>query len=472
MSRDALPYSDEFERHFAECAKLAGGDLTRHQFWRLLSNAAKKGGCKGKKRGEPAPLGRQHEDTLRALLAGHLGERDSLPYTSNFDSLRQQFNQSTGLSLADREFWRAVCSVCKQSLRDDVDRLLTQAVDSLTNAVDHFNGSTERGRPATVLILLEHACEMLLKAGLIQRGCDIRVAANGYTLSFEACLNQATEGGDFRFLNGDERGTLRVLNGLRDQAQHFLVDVSEQILYTVAQSTLTLFAKLVASVLGVALGERLPRRVLPLSTDPPRSIHIVMDDEYSQLKRLIARGDGETVRVEAKLRCLLAIDRALEGQPTHVPTTELEAAMKSVNESQTWNEVFTGISRVRMTADGSGVGIALTISKNEGIPVRVVRDGEQEDATIAVRKINNTDTYCYGAKELSKRLKLDLYKTLALIWKLNVQKDKDCFAELAVRKAKFEMYSQKAITLIRTELPNLDLEAVCREYSMRKRSRN
>ena len=37
LSRDALPYSDEFERHFAECAKLAGGDLTRHQFWRLAS---------------------------------------------------------------------------------------------------------------------------------------------------------------------------------------------------------------------------------------------------------------------------------------------------------------------------------------------------------------------------------------------------------------------------------------------------
>ncbi len=473
FTRDALPYSDEFERHFAEFAKVAGGDMTRHQFWRSLSSAAKKGGCKGKKRGEPAPaLGRQQEDTLRALFAGHLGERDSLPYTSNFDSLRQQFNQSTGLSLADREFWRAVCSVCKQSLRDDVERLLTQAVDSLTNAVDHFNGSTERGRPATVLILLEHACEMLLKAGLIQRGCDIRVAANGYTLSFEACLNQATEGGDFRFLNGDERGTLRVLNGLRDQAQHFLVDVSEQILYTVAQSTLTLFAKLVASVLGVALGERLPRRVLPLSTDPPRSIHIVMDDEYTQLKRLIAQGDGESVRVEAKLRCLLAMDRALEGQPTHVPTPELEVAKKSVNESQTWNEVFTGISRVRMTADGSGVGIALTISKNEGIPVRVVRDGEQEDATIAVRKINNTDFYCFGMRELAKRLKLGERKTQALVWRLKVQKDKECFAEITLGKSKFKMYSQNAIALIQAELPNLDLEAVCREYSMRKRSRN
>lgn len=473
VTRDALPYSDEFELHFAEFAKMADGDMTRHQFWRSLSSAAKKGGCKGKKRGEPAPfLGRQEEDALRVLFAGHLGERDSLPYTSNFDSLRQQFNQSTGLSLSDREFWRAVCSVCKQSLRDDVERLLTQAVDSLTNAVDHFNGSTERGRPATVLILLEHACEMLLKAGLIQRGCDIRVAANGYTLSFEQCLQRATEGGDLKFLNGNECAALRVLNGLRDQAQHFLVDVSEQILYTVAQSTVTLFAKLVASILGVALGERLPRRVLPLSTDPPRTIHIVMDDEYSQLKKLLARGDGENVRVEAKLRCLLAMDRALNGQPTHVPTTELETAKKSVAESQTWDEVFTGISRVRMTADGSGVGIALTISKNEGIPVRVVRDGEQENATIAVRKINNTDFYCFGVRELSKRLKLGEQKTLALIWRLDVQKDKDCFAVFSLGKSKFKMYSQNALAFIQAELSKLDVDAVYREYRVRTKSRN
>lgn len=271
FSRDALPYSEEFERHFAEYTGAASAVVTRQQFWQSLSSAAKKGGWKGKKRGEPAPaLTHQQADALRQLLAGRLGGRDSLPYSPDIDAVRQQFNKATGLSLAERAFWRAVCSVCKQPLRPDVERLLSQAVDSLTNGVDHFNRSSDQGRQASVLIFLEHACEILLKAGLLQRGSDIRDGATGYTISFDNCLNRGADDGDVKFLADDERATLRVLNGLRDQAQHYLVDVSEQVLYTVAQSTLTLFGKLVARLFGISLAERLPRRVLPLRpTRPP-----------------------------------------------------------------------------------------------------------------------------------------------------------------------------------------------------------
>lgn len=468
FSRDALPYSEEFERHLAEYSNVSGASPTRQQFWRWLSSAAKKGGWKGKKRGEPGPtLTRQQEDAIRELLAGHMGSRDGLPYSTEFETLRHKYNRSTGLSLSEREFWRTLCSVCKQPLRDDVERLLTQAVDSLTNGVDYFNRSSDRGRPASVLIFLEHACEMLLKAGLLQRGVDIRDSSNGYTLSFENCLNRATDDGDVRFLSDDERSTFRVLNGLRDQAQHFLVDVSEQILYTVAQSTLTLFGKLAAPLFGIALAERLPRRVLPLSTDPPESIHIVMDAEFSQLKKLLASGGVENVRAEAKLRSLMAIDRALEGQQAQVPTAELDAARRSASESAVWDEVFKGIARLRMTTDGSGVGVALTILKHDGIPVRVVRDGEGAEATIAVRKINNTEFYCFGAKELGRRLKLDMHKTLALIRHLGLQKDIDCFCEITIGRSKHKMYSQNALARLRAEIPNLDLEAVCRAYSAR-----
>ena len=297
FSRDALPYSDEFERHFAMFTAAAEDTVTRQHFWRSLSSAAKKGGWKGKKRGEPAPtLNHQQADSLRQLLVGRLGSRDSLPYTPLFDTLRQQFNSENSHSLEERPFWRSVCTLCKQPLRADVDRLLAQAVDSLTNAVDFFNRSSEQGRQASVLILLEHGCEMLLKAGLTQRGCDIRDGDSGYTLSFDNCLNCGTDDGDVKFLTDDERSTLRVLNGLRDQAQHYLVDVSEQVLYTVAQSSLTLFDKLIARLFGTALAERLPRRVLPLSTNPPQSIHIVMDEEFSQLKKLLKKGRGSRSR--------------------------------------------------------------------------------------------------------------------------------------------------------------------------------
>jgi hypothetical protein len=209
FSRDALPYSDEFEQHFAEFAARAGEASTRQHFWRVLSSAAKKGGWKGKKRGESAPdLSHQQGDTLRQLLAGRLGSRDNLPYSTAFDDIRQQFNKTTALALNDRSFWRAVCSICKQPLRADVDRLLTQAVD-------HFNRSSDLGRPASVLIFLLHAAEMLLKAGLLQRGCDIREPGTGYTFSFDTCLNKGTDDAVVKFLTDDERATLRVPNRVK-----------------------------------------------------------------------------------------------------------------------------------------------------------------------------------------------------------------------------------------------------------------
>lgn len=468
FTRDALPYSDEFERHYTAFAGADGG-TTRQQFWRSLSSAAKKGGWKGKKRGEPAPaLTHQQADALRQLLAGRLGGRDSLPYSADFDAIRQQFNKASGLSLDDQPFWRAVCSVCKQPLRPDVVRLLSQSVDSLTNGVDFFNRSSDQGRQASVLIFLEHACEMLLKAGLLQRGCDIRDGATGYTISFDNCVNRATDDGDIKFLADDERATLRVLNNLRDQAQHYVVDVSEQVLYTVSQSTLTLFGKLVARLFGISLAERLPRRVLPLSTDPPTSIHMVMDEEFSQLKRLLEDAEEESgVRAEAKLRCLLAMDRALDGRQANVPAEEFAAVRQHVSGAAAWDEVFTGIARLRLTADGCGVGVALTIQKQGGIPVRVLRYGEDPAATVAVRKVNNTDFYCFGAKELGKRLKLDLHKTLALIWKFGIQRDVECFSEITIGRSKHKMYSQNTLTRLRDEIPRLDLNAVCREYSAR-----
>jgi hypothetical protein len=140
----------------------------------------------------------------------------------------------------------------------------------------------------------------------------------------------------------------------------------------------------------------------------------------------------------------------------NVPTEELTAARQRVSGAAAWDEVFKGIARLRLTADGSGIGVALTIQKQGGIPVRLVRDGEDPAATVAVRKVNSTDFSCFGAKELGKRLKLDLHKTLALIWKLGLQRDADCFSEISIGRSKHKMYSQNALARLREEIPNLD----------------
>lgn len=263
---------------------------------------------------------------------------------------------------------------------------------------------------------------------------------------------------------------MRVLNGLRDQAQHYLVDVSEQVLYTVAQSTLTLFGDLTARLFGVPLGERLPRRVLPLSTDPPGSIHVVMDEEFTQLKKLMARrGEGEVVS-EPKLRSLLAMDRALEGKDIHVAEGDLQAAREAVRGSAAWDEVFKGIAKLNMTADGSGIGLALTITKHDGIPVRIAAEGEDAEAAIAIRKVDDTSFYCFGLHELAKRLGVGANRLLALVRHLDIQSDRTCYKEIAIGKAKFKMYSQNALQRLREALPTVNLDEIWQKHrSSRKK---
>jgi hypothetical protein len=211
--------------------------------------------------------------------------------------------------------------------------------------------------------------------------------------------------------------------------------------------------------------------VLPLSTDPPRSIHVVMDEEFSQLKKLMGkRGDAE-VASEPKLRSLLAMDRALEGKDIHVAAGELQAAREAVRCSAAWDEVFKGIAKLNMTTDGSGIGLALTITKHDGIPVRIAADGEEPAGVIAIRKVEDTSFYCFGLYELAKRLKVGAGRLLALVRHLDIQADRTCYKEIAIGKAKFKMYSNNALRRLREALPTVNLDEVWQKHGTRRKKR-
>ncbi len=460
FTRDALPYSDEFDRLQAEYQNTSGSTISQHDFWRLLSNAAKRGGWKGKRRGEPAPdLTNQQYDTLRTHFAGKLGSRDSLPYTEDYDNRLGAFNAATGMNLTHRQMWPHLCNAAKGSLGPDVAALLQQGIDSLLLAVEHFNRPSEIGRQASVLLMLDHACEMLLKAGFLQRGESIR-NPNGYTHSLEFCVNKATDDGDIKFLSDDERRTLLVLNGLRDQAQHYLVDVSEQILYTVAQSTVTLFSELLTRLFGRTLCEHFPKRVLPISTNPPRDIQLLMDEEFSQLKLLLQCANDDALKAEPRLRSLVTIDRALRQEGEPVADEELHSIRQAVCQSADWTNVFKGISQVQLAADGVGVGVTIHLTKKDGIPMRVVKDGEYPEGTIAIRKVDDTSFYCFNATALAKQVKMPVQRLVALLRYLEITKDDACFKEIKLGKSRFKMYSANALNKIKEALPNVDMKEV------------
>ena len=54
-------------------------------------------------------------------------------------------------------------------MRKECKTLHGKAVDSLVLAVDHFNRAWDRGRTEAVLILLDRAFELLLKAIIVHR---------------------------------------------------------------------------------------------------------------------------------------------------------------------------------------------------------------------------------------------------------------------------------------------------------------
>jgi hypothetical protein len=51
--------------------------------------------------------------------------------------------------------------------------LKDKAIASMRRAVTEFNTLDDEGRQTSVLLGLHHACEMLLKAGLRERGAEV-----------------------------------------------------------------------------------------------------------------------------------------------------------------------------------------------------------------------------------------------------------------------------------------------------------
>ena len=80
-----------------------------------------------------------------------------------------------------------------------------------------------------------------------------------------------TEAG-VKFLSDEQALTLQSINGQRDAAQHYLLDMSEHQLYFYAQAGVTLFRDIHDDVFDDELVVELPERVLPVSTTAPRDL--------------------------------------------------------------------------------------------------------------------------------------------------------------------------------------------------------
>jgi hypothetical protein len=192
--------------------------------------------------------------------------------------------------------------------------LLDKAYDSLVLSIELFNRPHDTGRITTTLLLLDHAFEMLLKAAIVQKGGSIQEKGVYETIGYDACVRKALSNGNLKFLTEEQALTLQTINSLRDAAQHHLLDISENQFYLHAQTGVTLFRDILKSVFNQELYNRLPKRVLPISTTAPADLMTLFDNEVNEVIKLLQPGIRRKLEAQTKLRPLMILDASLKGE--------------------------------------------------------------------------------------------------------------------------------------------------------------
>jgi|SRR5579862_6815362 len=351
--------------------------------------------------------------------------------------------------------------------------LLGKGIDSLILGVEHFNRPDERGRTTTALILLDHSFEMLLKSAILNRGGKIRERRARETIGFDACVRRALSDGDIKFLNDEQALTLQSINGLRDAAQHHLIDISEEQLYMHAQSSGTLFGDILSEVFGQNLADRLPARVLPISTIAPVDLQTLFDKQTKEIEKLLGPKTRRKTEGYARLRPLAILDATIRGEKVQPSTAELAAKGKEITAGKSWEDVFPGAASITLTRDGGGAkaSVGLRITKKGGIPVEVVPEGTPGASVVALKRVDELAFYNLGRDQLADHLDLSKAKTSAAIWFFEIQKDPDCFKEVILGTVSFKRYSQRAIEKIREGLSSTPIGKVWDEYREKRLKR-
>src|SRR5260370_41090547 len=112
-------------------------------------------------------------------------------------------------------------------MKKEVKILKRKAIDSLVLSIEHFNRPSDTGRIHAVLILLDHAFEMLFKAIILHRGGRICEPRSEQTIGFVACVRKGLSNTQVKFLEQNLVLTVQMMNSLRDTAQYHILNISK-----------------------------------------------------------------------------------------------------------------------------------------------------------------------------------------------------------------------------------------------------
>ncbi len=336
-------------------------------------------------------------------------------------------------------------------------RILEQkSIASLRSAILNFNSFDDEGRVTTVLLHSQHSVEMLLKAVLCQNHENVFDKKTGRSIGFEKCLGICQT--KFGLLDS-EAGIFRAIDALRDEAQHWFVVVSEDLLYLQIRALITAFNNFQLRTLELSLMEQLPSRVLPISTKPPEDLDVIIDREYSYIADLLKPGKRQRDEARARIRSLLAME-AITEDGVEISKRDVDRIEKAIKANNDIIQVFPRLRNLGVTSTGDLPTLTVHFSKKAGPPVQFVQ-ADDPDGAAAIREVDLQKKFYLTATDLAKSLNLTIPKSHALRKQLDIDSDRTCKHVFEFGKTKMFGFSDNAKLKMKEAMKNgIDLDAV------------
>jgi hypothetical protein len=346
-------------------------------------------------------------------------------------------------------------------LRNEARHLKVKSLASMRSAMTAFNSLEEDGRATRVLLYLQHAFEMLLKASLVQDKQAVFDKKSGRSIGFAKCVNLGAS--KPLSLSEEEAGTLRTIDAMRDEEQHWYTIVDEGLLFLYTRAGVTLFDDLLYRAFQERLADHMPLRVLPVGTEPPQDFQTLVDREYSNIADLLRPGRRARAEADARVRALLAMEAQVDPD-AEVSDADVRRVVRGIQDGKPRTAVFPQLSQVGTSVEGTGLAVEVRISKKEGLPVRLVQDDDEEDAA-AIRLVPLQKKFHWGAFELADKLLLTRPKATALRLHLGIDCDPLCVHTFTFGSQKHVRYSDNALTRMRDALrEGVDMDAIWKSH--------
>ncbi len=356
-------------------------------------------------------------------------------------------------------------------MKKETRMLLERSQDSLVLAVERFNSPWDRGRQDVMLLLLDRAFELLLKAAILHRGGRIREPGQKEIIGHDKCVRVCLSDPDAHCISNEQALTIQIINSLRDAAQHYMLQVSEEQLYIYAQAGLTLYSDLLASVFDRKLRDHVPDRVLPICTSPPKDLQTLVNAEFEDIRQMVAPRSRKKLQARAKMRALAVVEASLNGVRSQPGDSELDRLLVRVRDGAPWHEIFPGVATLEISSEArEGIPVAIRIAKKEGEEVHLVPEGTPGAMTVSVKRVNELDYYSLGLKQLAAKCQLSPNRAVALVRHLGLQDSTEFFKVVVIGKSTFKRYSEKALLAMQQALATVDMDKVWSLYRAGPRS--